>query len=336
METELKGRVIFSANYQQTISSIKLINQSYSNTAQITKSGVSEMDLSKDSFIEIIPGYEEIFLINQDNLKSPKLLSAYDESILELNSLEGKVRCTTHSAVIQTEKEYIPAAYVTLKFFTKSKIISGNNTEFGDIIRSDDISAMQTKEYIKERQYFLEKASPSNSLMFIDGSMFSGASTSGNFVLIENLLSKGCRPIFFVKNSESNIVTERFDFAKGFNSDLHWAYVNLKPGQVSPVFAYISKEGRGKAMCFMKIFEKRSPVRLEFPLNPFRQGYYGDEIFDTIYYQFLANGSSSNIQPRIIQISELYAREILKSTNIYKEVEKMGLVKSMNEERGFN
>jgi hypothetical protein len=181
----------------------------------------------------------------------------------------------------------------------------------------------------------LSKASPDNSLLFIDGSMFSGASTSGNFILIDNLLSKNCRPIFFVKNSESTIITERFEFAKGYNSDLHWAYINLKPGEVSPVFAYTSKEGRSKAMCFVKIYDKRSPVRIEFPLNAFEEGWYGDDVFDLIFYQFLANGSSNNMQPRIIQVSEMYAREILKSTNLYKEIERMGLTKSMNEERGF-
>ena len=41
------------------------------------------------------------------------------------------------------------------------------------------------------------------------------------------------------------------------------------------------------------------------------------------------------MQPRIIQISEMYAREILKSTNLYKEINKMGLTKNMNEERGM-
>ena len=31
----------------------------------------------------------------------------------------------------------------------------------------------------------------------------------------------------------------------------------------------------------------------------------------------------------------MYAREILKSTNMYKEIEKMGLVKNMNDERNM-
>jgi hypothetical protein len=336
MENEFKGRVIFSDNYKTTIDSIKLINKSVTSRATIIKSSSESLDLSSNSDIRIIDGYNDISEILSENLKQSKILSAYDESILELNSLEGKVRCTVHNSVIQNEEEYIPAAYVTLKFFTKSNLISGKATEFSDIIKSEDIASDLAKEYVKERAFFLSKAAPSNSLIFIDGSIFSGASTSGNFVLIDYLLSKNCRPVFFVKNSESTIITERFDFARGYNSDLHWAFVNLKPGNVSPVFAYTSKEGRSKAMCFMKVFENRSPVRIEFPLKAFEEGWYGDDVFDLIYYQYLANGSPNNMQPRIIQVSEMYAREILKSTNLYKEIERMGLTKSMNEERGFN
>ena len=333
METKLKGRVVFSENYQNTIDSIKLINKSYSEKISITKNNIESIDSSIDSRVRIIKGYENITKINHENLKPAEILTAYDESILELNSLEGKVRCTTHCVVIQNNNEYIPAAYVTLKFFSKAKILSSNSSNFSDVIITDDIPSEITKEYVKERKYFLSEASPNNSIFFIDGSMFSGASTSGNFLMIDDLLSKNCRPIFFVKNSESTILTERFEFAKDYNSDLHWAFSELKPMEVSQVFAYTSKEGRSKAMCFMKIHKKKSPVRIEFPLKEFEENYYGDEIFDLIYYQYLANGSSNNTQPRIIQIAEIYAREILKSTNIYKEIEKMGLTKSMNEER---
>ena len=335
MENKFKGRVIFSDNYKSTIDSIKLINKSGDNKASIKKINTDSIDVSSDSDIRIIKGYESISKVNVENLKPPKILSAYDESILELNSLEGKVRCIAHSAVMQTEEEFIPAGYVTLKFYTKSNLITAKSTEFSDIIISNDINSEQTKEYVKEREYFLSISAPNNSLMFIDGPMFSGAATSGNFSLIADLLAKKCRPIFFVKNSESTIITERFDFAKGYNSDLHWAYSNLKEKEISHVFAYTSKEGRSKAMCFMKIYKNRSPVRIEFPLKEFEEGWYDEDVFDQIYYQFLANGSANNMQPRIIQISEIYAREILKSTNIYKDIERMGLTKSMNEERGF-
>lgn len=335
MENKFKGRVIFSDNYKSTIDSIKLINKSVSKQATIKKINSNTIDVAIDSDIRIISGFNNVTKINVNNLRPPEILSAYDESILELNSLEGKVRCIAHSTVLQNKNEYIPAAYVTLKFYTKSNLISANSTEFSDIIISNDVNSEMVKEYVKERDFFLSKAAPSNSLMFIDGPMFSGAATSGNFILIDQLLSKKCRPIFFVKNSESTIITERFEFAKGYNSDLHWSYSNLKEKEVSPVFAYTSKEGRSKAMCFIKIYKNRTPIRIEFPLKEFEEGWYGDDVFDQIYYQFLANGSANNMQPRIIEVSEIYAREILKSTNIYKDIEKMGLTKNMNEERGF-
>ena len=335
MENDFKGRIIFSENYKTTIASIKDINNSKANKATITKSNKEFIDSSNASDIKIIKGYESKTSIIKDDLKPPKVISAYDESILELNSLEGKVRCIAHCAVIQTEEEYIPAGYVTLKFFTKSNLISAKATEFSDIIQSDDIAKALTKEYVAERKYFLSKAAASDCLIFIDGPMFSGASTSGNFILIDQLLANNSRPVFFVKNSESTIITERFDFAKGYNSDLHWAYTQLMPGEVSPVFSYTIKE-RSKALCFMKVFKDRSPVRIEFPLKEFKENWYNEDVFSQIYYQFLANGSPNNMQPRIIQIAEMYAREILKSTNLYKEIERMGLTKNMNEERGFN
>lgn len=86
-------------------------------------------------------------------------------------------------------------------------------------------------------------------------------------------------------------------------------------------------------MCYIKIFADRSPIRVEFPLIEFENGYYSNEIFDFLAYQYLANGSKSNVQPRIIQIAEIYAREMLKSTNIYREIENLGLTKIMNEIR---
>lgn len=337
MDNEFKGRVIFSENYQSTIDSIRLINKSQSGNAIVIKALHEDRTNNIGSEISIISGYENISRTNLSsfNQNASFVLAAYDESILELNSLEGKIRCIAHSAVLQNAEEYTPAAFVSLKFFTKSSIIEAKATKFSDIIQSNDLSKSINEEYINERKYFLSKAAPENALLFIDGSMFSGASTAGNFILIESLLNQNCRPIFFVKNSESTIITEKFEFARGFNSDLHWAYSILKAGEISPLFSYISEDGRGKAMCFLKIFDGRSPVRIEFPLKAFLEGYYPDNVFDLIMYQYMANGSSSNVQPRIIQIAEIYAREVLKSTNLYSEIERMGLTKSMNETRGF-
>jgi len=337
MDNEFKGRIIFSENYQATIDNIRMINKSASKNATIIKALNDDVNIVHGSKISLISGYESKTKLSIDNLKGNQeiILSAYDESILELNSLEGKVRCVSHCCVIQTNEEYIPSAYVSLKFYTKSNIIEAKTTSYSDIIKTDDLSKSINDEYIKERAFFLSKAAPVSSLIFIDGSMFSGAATAGNFVLVDKLLKSNCRPIFFVKNSESTIITENFAFAKGYNSDLHWAYTFLKVGEYSQVFSYKSPDGREKAMCFIKIFDNRSPVRVEFPLKAFEEGYYPDDVFEVIYYQYLANGSPNNVQPRIVQIAEMYAREVLQSTNLYSEIERLGLTKSMNEARGF-
>ncbi len=338
MSENFKGKIIFSENYKLTIESIKQINNFVSNKASVIKA-LTDLETHTDkSDIYILPNFKNNIKIDSESLKEFKqdpFLASYDESILELNSLEGKVRCTVHCSIIQNEIEYIPAAFVTLKFYTKSNIICENSNEFADIFITQEISKKINNEYISERKYFLTQVAPENTLIFIDGPLFSGESTSGNFELVNQLIKINCKPIFFVKNSESTIITERFNFAKGYNSDLHWAFSILKQGEVSPVFAYKSPDGRGKAMCFFKIFNNRSPVRIEFPLDSFLEGYYPSNIFTLIYYQYLANGDTNNYQPRIIQVAELYAREILKSTNLYQEIEKLGLTNSMNEERGF-
>ena len=45
------------------------------------------------------------------------------------------------------------------------------------------------------------------------------------------LLKKNVIPIFVVKNSNSNMVTENIPELKGkFNSDMHWAYTFQKAG----------------------------------------------------------------------------------------------------------
>ena len=103
MQKEFKGRIIFSDNYQSTIDNIKLVQKSFGENARIIKSLIESDIESKNSEIKVISGYSEKSKIAFDALKKIKIknLSAYDESILELNSLEGKVRCIVHCLVIK-------------------------------------------------------------------------------------------------------------------------------------------------------------------------------------------------------------------------------------------
>lgn len=338
MENKFKGRVVFSDNYKSTIQSIKSISSTQQTNVDIKKAYKEESNFTNSGAeIGIMQDFKNKNKIKPLDLLADgelSIISAYDESILEINSLEGKVRCIAHSCVIQDMKEYNPSGYITLKFFTKSTLISKKSSQYSDIIITNDLANEMLGHYILERSDFLSEAAPSNSYILIDGALFSGAATNGNFQLIDKLIEKSTLPIFFVKNSESTIITENFDFAKKYNNDLHWANSELNELERSPVFYYKSTgDRRGKAMCYIKIFANRSPIRIEFPLTEFENGYYSDDIFDYLAYQYLANGSISNIQPRIIQIAEMYAREMLKSTNIYREIENLGLTKIMNEIR---
>ena len=329
-----KGRILFAENYQKTIDRIKSLPQRLETTdAVIKKSNIisddtgSTISLVNDSSIQEIRKnkLQEIEINN---------LTAYDESILELNSLQGKVRCIAHCVLIQTKEEYVPAGFVSLKFYTRSELIGGVSTDVAEIIVTPDINHSMLTEYHNERTYFFENVIAGDSLVFIDGPMFSGATTTKNFSMIDQLIELNSAPVFFVKNSDSTRITEEYSDAKNYNSDLHWANTILKAGQATPTFLY-KKEGRSKIVFFLKVFENRSPIRIELSEKAFNMGLYPNNLLELIQYQFLANGSQSNVQPRIIQVAELYAREILKSTNIYNEVERMGLTKTMNEERNF-
>lgn len=337
MANKFKGRIVFSDNYKSTIQSIKSISNPNQGKIDIKKAINDEHYISNGAEIGILHPYSEnnkIIPINLLENKEIAILAAYDESILEINSLEGKTRCIAHSCVIQDLNEYHPSGYITLKFFTKSALITKKTNEYSDIIMSEDISTEMLNHYIQERSDFLTDSAPSDSYILIDGPLFSGAATNGNFHLIDSLSKKRTFPLFFVKNSDSSIITENFEFAKNYNNDLHWANSTLSEMEMSPVFYYKSNgDRRGKAMCFIKIYSNRSPIRIEFPLIEFESGCYNEHIFNLIAYQFLANGSTSNVQPRIIQVAELYAREMLKSTNIYQEIENLGLTNTMNEVR---
>jgi hypothetical protein len=337
MANKFKGRIVFSDNYKSTIQSIKSISNPNQGKIDIKKAINDEHYSLNGVEIGILSPYNEKSKLTPFNLLANyevAILAAYDESILELNSLEGKARCIAHSCVIQDLHEYHPSGYITLKFFTKSALISKKTNEYSDIILSEDLSKEMLDHYIQERSDFLTESAPSDSYIFIDGPLFSGAATNGNFHLIDSLSKKRTFPIFFVKNSESSIITENFEFAKKYNNDLHWANTVLSEMEMSPLFYYKSNgDRRGKAMCFIKIYWNRSPIRIEIPLIEFESGCYNDNIFNLIAYQYLANGGNINIQPRIIQVAEIYAREMLKSTNIYREIEELGLTNTMNELR---
>ena len=326
----MKGKVIFDRSYKSLLTDLSLIKRGPANATW------ESLPLHEEVKGEVIIECIKNTITKVDSSKvgpSKDVLCAYDESILELNTLEGVLRCITHCSVLQTDRRYFPSGFVSLKYFTSSSKVSDRFDLTDNVFQTSDLAKSMNEHYIAERLQFLSEWAPSESVIFIDGSLFSGASTSGNFQLVKNLLKRDTYPIFFVKNSSSTIIRDNYEQASGYHNDLHWAYSTLKEGEMSPLFQYQSKDKRTKIIGFLKVFNNRSPIRIEFPGDAYLKGLYPANILETIYYQYLANGFSSNVQPKIIQVAELYAREILKSTNLYSEVEKLGLIKTMNEER---
>jgi hypothetical protein len=100
-----------------------------------------------------------------------------------------------------------------------------------------------------------------------------------------------------------------------YNSDLHWSYNSLQPGERSNLFRYTDKVNpkNTKLFCYIKPFDRPSPQRIEIHPETFE---LIDELFDLIFYLILVQGDKSNPQIRLIAIAEKYAREMIKTANI--------------------
>lgn len=292
------------------------------------------------------------FMRSPDKLmKSQLLLSGYDESIFQYSSLEGNLRAYAHCINNLSNKldEYVPVIFLSLGFFTASKLLVDANHDIGGMIHEvhGDGEKESTNIGDEERFDFLKNHSERDSILFIDGPIFTGASTSYNYRLSEQLPEKNCFPVFVVKNSNSDIITSKFNF--GYNNDLHWAYNVLPTQSRTAYFRYSSETKTGsakrtKVFCYLKPGSTQSPCRVEMSENVYNElkasqidGTTLLELIEqTIVYQFILNGLKRNNQIRIIEVAEMYAREALKSTHIYQLADQFGLTATMNESRGFN
>jgi len=261
------------------------------------------------------------------------LITAYDESINKFSGLEGTAYLTSHSIVIDSKKEYIPLSFLTFYFYTRSKTYT-EKTKF--ITYSDDPDVDSKRDYIRDRTKFIINNIPKNSIIFIDGPLIGGQHSDKTRKMNDELLKRDIIPIFFVKNSSSNLVTDYTMDLKGkYNSDMHWAYEMLKPGERTSFFQYVDENNphNAKLFCYVKAFDL-SPHRIEFHLNTFEK--YGGilkDIMNLSYYLLLAQGNMKNPQVRTIAVAEKYARSTIKLINITTLMKSLGITSTMNQER---
>lgn len=257
---------------------------------------------------------------------------AYDESIAKYNCLQGTGYHTAHSLIHLSDLDYVALGLLSFYFYTSSKSIS-DKASF--IKHCKDIEMESKRDYINDRIKFLLENVPPNSLLMIDGPLIAGDVYTYMIRAIESFLEKNIIPVFFVKNSSSNLVTNNiFEISDNYNSDLHWSYEFLKEGERSSFIKYVDSinNDNSKVFCYFKAFNK-SPQRIEFHLPAFLK--FEDEIEEIvslIYYMILAQGEK-NPQTRPIAIAEKYAREYLKLSNIDEYFFNYGFIPTMNQER---
>lgn len=261
------------------------------------------------------------------------LVCAYDESVNKFEGLEGTAYLTSHSLIVHGLTDYIPVNLLTFYFYTRSLVLSGDSK---NIKYSEDPESDSKRDYINDRRGLLVDNVPENSVVFIDGPLIGGNMAKATINLNKALSSKNVIPICFVKNSNSNMVTDNLKQLKGkYNSDMHWAYSFLREGERTSLFRYVDgvNPDLTKVFCYLKGFDS-SPVRIEFDVTTFNKnsGYLKD-LFNLIFYLMLIQGDLRNPQIRSIAIAEKFARATLKLINFAGLMGDLGITPTMNQDR---
>ncbi len=341
---EFYGKIIFDNDWDKKF---KELNEKGINLQENNISIDSEADNQNypgsESVLNKIEDIEKEVLDVKNGQKlafSKKIVAGYDESIQSFSGLEGLGNLIAYSLLIIKDNFYIPIVYVEFNFFTRSQKYA---EESKTIIRPEDSPNLETaikKRYILTRNNFLlnqvEKIkSDDNSILFIDGPLIGGNLSHYTIDLDEKLRPEKIIPIYFVKNSNSNLVVDNYDVLKGkFNSDLDWAHKTLKMGERSSFFEYEDKKNQNyrKVFCYLKTTPS-TVQRVEFSEETYKQNKDNiKNIMDLIYYFIVLQGSYVNPQVRPIAIAEMYARETLKKvrTTKFKELK---ITPTMNEIR---
>lgn len=264
------------------------------------------------------------------------VIAAYDESIDKFDSIEGLAYLTAHSIIFLSEKDYLPVIKLSFNFFTRSNLIS---EESDYVINSDNIESARKEVYVKERDEFFKENFchfPKKTIVLIDGPLIGGQISSYTTKLNSWMVDHDLIPIFIVKNSSSNLVTNNVEILKNkFNSDMHWSYLLLKSGERTSFVKYWDNNSKnGKIFCYIKPLDL-SPQRVEFHHSTLEK--YGaslmNNVVDLIYYLILVQGDEKNPQVRPIAIAEKFARESLKMFNLDLLMKKIGFVSTINQDR---
>jgi len=268
----------------------------------------------------------------QDFYSDFKRIAAYDESINKFMCLEGSAFLTSHSIVLLGETDYLPANLLTIYFYTSSSQIAKSP----HIKETPNPTQQSMKDYVTDKLCFLRDMVPEKYILLIDGPLIGGDYYQEMVDAAEDFVDKDIIPVFFVKNSSSNLVTQSIPELRGkYNSDLHWAHTFLKKGQYTNFFQYRDRHnpGRGKVFSYIKTSDS-SPQRVEFHVETLQKyGKLVPDIMNLIYYLIIAQGDMKNPQVRPVAVAEKYARATLHLVDLERLIRAAGLTPTMNQER---
>ncbi len=331
------NKILVHPSFKDTIEEINRMNIQLPNNPVF-----EEWDMSFSEFpnmggrviaLEEIKAYKLNAKTGQDIIQQGHPIVAYDESIQKFEALEGSAYLTSHSLTLLGKEDYIPLNLITFYFYTRSNLF----TTTSKYIKSSINPLVDSKlDYISDRTKFLVKNVPRNSILFIDGPLLGGQVIHQTLLLNNELFENNIIPIFFVKNSTSNLVTDQIESLRGkFNSDLHWCFHFLKPGERTNFFKFEdpTNKAHAKIFCYIKAYDG-SPQRIEMYVNIFDVFKNKiQDLLDIIYYLLLVQGDSKNPQLRPIIISEKFARASLKLFDLQKIMNDLGIIATINQDR---
>lgn len=269
----------------------------------------------------------------QEAISIGRTLYAYDESIDQYQCIEGSAFITAHSLIKLDKESYLPIGYVTTYFYTRASLLTDGTKA---LRYSDQIEVESKKDYVLDKIDLLSKYVEDHGVVFIDGPLIGGDVYIHMIKAMEDFEARDIIPVFFVKNSNSNLVVDNIEGLRGrYNSDLHWAHTVLKKGERTNFFCYTDQVNakNAKVFCYVRLFDG-SPQRVEFYVESYRNHRDEiDQIMDTIAYMAVVQGVVKNPQIRLIAIAEQYAREYIKLCDIKSLLRKMSLTPTIDTER---
>ena len=289
-QVEKLNKVILQDGFHDRLNEVRKVNLSVTQKPIMSEvsvpfiSSVGNVILEE---VEEIKGYS-LDPIEGNEFAKEVVFAGYDESKFKFLSLEGEAHITTHAIDYYIDEDNIPVCKITFYFYTRSKNIV-DNSKF--IKYTDDISSQSNLDYATDRNEIIEQHALENSILFIDGPLIGGNITYYSLELVKKLHEKKIVPVFIVKNSDSNLVVDNIkSFTNTYNSDLHWAYKNLKKGQRTNFFKYTDKHNKqfSKIFCYVKPFNYVTPQRVE--IHPLTFGIYErfiPELLNLFYYLLL-------------------------------------------------